>query len=175
MDQVMWPEVHAYIVASNQVSSLNFCWLVPMVCLKDENACRTVLFFRTFIWWCSGFVISQGWSVVTCKACFDRLVRAYTHSDTQHLDSVTVDFCVARPHCPLPKQVFATRKRVYIVPERNQNVLRKGEAEGWYYALARATSNPELISVNRYVCASVCSHPVRVQMWIIAKFKIRDL
>ena len=62
-----------------------------------------------------------------------QLLSENTLSDPQHLDSVLVEFCVPRPHCPL------SRKRVYIVPEGNQGVLRIGSSRGWYCALARAT------------------------------------
>ena len=37
---------------------------------------------RMFIQWCSVFVNSKRWSVMTCKACFNYLVR--THSQTHN-------------------------------------------------------------------------------------------
>lgn len=55
IDQVTWLEAHTSVAASNQVSNPNFCWLAPIVCLKDGNACRIVLFLTAFLWLCSGF------------------------------------------------------------------------------------------------------------------------
>lgn len=75
-----------------------------MVCLKDENACRIVLFFRPFAWRCPVFSVGhKRWRVVICRTCFNHLVRTHTHSDPQNLDSVIIEFCVVHPHCPLSK------------------------------------------------------------------------
>ena len=65
-----------------------------------------------------------------------QLLSESTLSDLHYLDSVIVELCEPRPHCPL------SRKRVYIVPEGNQGVLRKGRSRGMVLPLGQSNQHP---------------------------------